>query len=353
MKKTVALLLVLITSLTFLFATDTYASCISDLTDLLQSALGKSTTVAFLSLESDSEAFSSRFISDVERNLINRDCKVLDRSNTETVVKELEFQTSGLVDDKQAVSIGHMLGAKMVIVGSAVNQVGSLHLDIKLIDMETTLTVRNAVYDLKYDTNLRNIIKGDTNNIGTQNFEFGLRVGAGFAFNKASTDMVGTGVTPQEKSFIAKNAALSAFYKLGNFKFGVEGLFFLDNGMEISGIGTTMTIKYSTLDIPVLVSWNAILEPISVDVFAGPYISFPLSYATVDNGIGSATVRTTGRVFGVVGGINIGLPVGPGKAVLDGRYMNDFGSFIVPEFGDSEMIYRKTFVVSAGYMFSL
>lgn len=371
MKKTIAVVLVLVMVFCSLFAANTdYDTALSDLLNSLASFLGPNTTVAFVQMESDSDAFAERFISDVERGLINRDCTVVDRKNIDAVIAEMEFQTSGLVDENQAVSIGNMSGAQMIITAKASNIVSSYHIDVKLIDVETALTRRHLTYDLKQDTNLLNIMHGASSNIGSQKAGIGVRLGASFQFNKAHEDMVGEGTRPAEKSPVGFVPTISAFYRvMETLKIQLEASFYTNNGIKVrgfyddySGRVLDIDVKYSTLDIPVLVSWNLIREPVNVDLFAGAYISLPVSTANISydiEGYGtlSGSVDVTSRVFGVVGGFDAGFGLGPGNIVLDARFFYDLQPWKAKgDFTDNEesgMIYRKGMVVSVGYVFEI
>jgi len=186
-------LLIIVICIPLFAAADKYEAALTEIVSSFAKVLGSDTPVAFVSVDSDSEGFAKRFISDVERGLVNSDVFVLDRSNIDAMMSELEFQTSGLVDEEQAVSIGHMLGAKMIISAKAYNMVSTYHVDIQLTDIETTLVKRHLIYDLKYDTNLMNILNGTSSNVGSQKIGIGARGGMAFEFNKAHEDMVGTG----------------------------------------------------------------------------------------------------------------------------------------------------------------
>ena len=368
-KKLVVIFVVLAVCLPVFAATDSYDSAISDIVETFAKVLDKNTTVAFVSMESDSEGFSQRFVSDIERNLINMDVIVLDRSNIDAIIKELEFQTSGLVDDDQAVSIGHMMGAQMIISAKASNMVSSYHLDIQLIDVETTLVKRHLVYDLKYDQNLRNILNGTSDNIGSQKIGIGVRGGMSFEFNKAHEDMVGTGPRPAEESPKGFVPTLSAFYRVTDtIKVQLE-LSYLKNGIDVRGFyddysGYTLDIdaRYSTLDIPVLVAWNFIQKPVNVDIFGGVYASIPVSTCNIAYDIEGydklqGSVDVTGVYFGVVGGFDAGFRLGPGNIVVDARFFYDFmpskakGELLGDE--PQGLIYRKGVIVSAGYIFEI
>lgn len=372
-KKIMLILLILIVSLPLFAATVGYDSALNEIVDTFAKVLGNNTPVAFVSMEADSEGFSQRFVSDVERNLVNKDIVVLDRSNVEAIVKELELQTSGLIDDDQAVSIGHMLGAKMIIAAKASNMVSSYHLDIQLIDIETTLVKRHLVYDIKYDTAFKNIINGSSANIGSQKFGIGLRGGMAFEFNKAHEDMVGEGLRPGEESPRSIVPTIAAFYRvLDNLKLQLEVSFVPSNGIDIKDLVTedddkvykwNIGIKYSTIDIPLLVAWNFIQKPVSVDVFAGVYVSIPVSsvqmsfYEQYSGYKVEGAVDSTGIVYGVVGGFDAGFKVGPGTLLVDARMFYDLvPSKAIGELLDNEeqgLVYRRGVTASLGYMFEL
>lgn len=371
MKKAVAIVLLLAVMVCSLYAANIdYDSAVREIIQSLASFLGQNTTVAFVKMESDSEAFADRFTSDIERGLINRDCAVVDRKNIDAIIAEMEFQTSGLVNEDQAVSVGNMLGAQMIITATATNIVSSYHIDVKLIDVETALTRRHLTYDLTQNTNLLNIMRGSSSNIGSQKAGIGVRLGASFQFNKAHEDMVGDGTRPAEKSPVGFVPTISAFYRVTEtLKVQLEASFFTNNGIKVigfyddySGRILDIDVKYSTLDIPLLVSWNLIREPVNVDIFAGAYISLPVSTANISydiEGYGtlSGSVNVTSKVFGVVGGFDAGFGLGPGNIVLDARFFYDLQpSKAKGDFTDNEevgLIYRKGMVVSVGYVFEI
>lgn len=371
-RRIVLALLIIVLCMPLFAAADKYDTAVTEIVSSFAKVLGSDTPVAFISVDSDSEGFARRFMSDVERELVNSDVYVLDRSNIDAMISELEFQTSGLVDDDRAVSIGHMLGARMIISAKAYNMVSAYHVDIQLIDIETTLVKRHLVYDLKYDTNLRNILNGTSSNIGSQKIGIGARGGMAFEFNKAHEDMVGTGLRPGEESPKSIVPTLSVFYRvLDNLKLQVEFSYFITNGISIYDYYTEdadkdylfdIDIKYSTLEIPVLLAWNFIQKPLNVDIFGGAYVSVPVSAVMMSmvekysEHKAEAALDASGFVYGVVGGFDVGFRIGPGNLVLDARYFYDLvptkarGDLIG---GESGLLYRKGVVVSAGFSFEL
>lgn len=63
---------------------------------------------------------------------------LVDREDLETVLKEQELNLSGLVNPAQAVQVGHLLGAKIIVTGSVVRTENSTYLVAKIIGTETT-----------------------------------------------------------------------------------------------------------------------------------------------------------------------------------------------------------------------
>ncbi len=371
MKKVLAVFVLLAVCFSvFAASSGSYDDCVDEVVSLFVSALGKSTSVAFLSMESDSDSFNERFMADVEEGLINSDCVVVNRRNIDSLIQELEFQTNGLVDDEHAVSIGHMVGAEMVISGTAKNMVTSYRVELSLIDVETALTKRHLSFDIDYDQNLRNIIKGKTSNVGNQKLAVGARGGIAIQMNKAHEDMVGTDVRPAEESPMTIIGTFAfAFKVLDTVKVQAEVSYIKDNGIDIkdfpddySGDTMNITIRYSSIDIPLLLSWNFIQNPISVDVFAGGYISLPVSavnmnihYNLMEDDV-SGALKGVGIGYGFVAGFDVGVNLGPGKFVLDGRfnynltYVKAAGDIVGGTVG---VMYRKYIGVTAGYMFEL
>ena len=347
-----------------------YDAVLEDAAKELSKVIGTDTPVAIVAEDPTSDAFPQRLSSNLEMALMDKGCRVLDRSNIESIVSELEFQTSGLVDDDQAVSIGHMLGARMMVVADSSGNVSSHSLDIQLIDVETTLVVRHLTYEIKYDSSFLNILDGGSSNIGDQRFSIGLRGGVSMGFNKAHEDMVGTGTKPAEKTPLAFVPTLAAFYRFTDtLKVQLELSFCRDTGIDVLGLYDDSTgrlldihLSYSTLDVPIMLSWSFIRRPVEVSALVGAYVSLPLTAANISysiEGYGDlkGSVDMEGFTFGAVAGFDVGFDLGPGRLVLDARVFYD----AVPSKAKGELLgekpqgvmYRRGFVASAGYMFGL
>jgi TolB-like protein len=66
-----------------------------------------------------------------------RKFSVIDRDSIETLLKEQNFQMSGVVNDNTAVSIGKFLGASVIITGIIHQRYGQIDFSLKILDVET------------------------------------------------------------------------------------------------------------------------------------------------------------------------------------------------------------------------
>ncbi len=375
-KKLICILIaVVVIALPLCAKSISYDDFITEASDLFASYAGGSEKLSVVGIEGEYGTLSDTLTHDLETALINRGCIVLDRDNQEKVIEELEFQTSGLVDDDEAISIGHMMGADAIIVGEAKNNVSSLTVELKLIDLETTLVRRINSWDIKYDTTLRNLLSDRTDNVGSQKIIVGARGGAMFSFSKPHEDMIGTGVNPTVKNSIVPSFSGFVGYRITEaFKVQAEVGVSLNNEMKISGmdLDTDINLKYSTLEIPLILSFAVVQNPVRVEVYGGAYISLPitdLDLELVDYDGAKGSVKLSSYTLGVVGGMMVGKKLGPGELFIDGRFMNDFDSLKIGgqfeytesdgktkrqvDLTDERVCIRRGVVVSIGYAFSL
>ena len=374
-KRIISLLIILlIASSLFAASAVKYDQFINQATEFFGSYLSSDIKVTLVNVESEYPEFSEELLNDLEKKLINFGCTVLDRKNTDSIVAELEFQSSGLVDDREAVSIGHMLGADMIIVGKATNKVDYMKLELSLIDLSTTLVVRKEDWNIKYDDTLLSLMKGEGDTVGNKLFSVGLKGGMMFASNTPHEDMIGTGVNPDVEN--GKPIVASLFFAVrpfGSLRIQTEVDLTWKNYLKISGMGLPETIiEYSSFEIPLILSYEAIKRPVSVEVYGGAYISMPLGDLKLTlTDVGSATIKLKGNTLGVVGGFTVGKDLGPGKLFADFRVMNDFDSFLVNgkfvyhtydgydkveheiDLAGSRLNTRKGATLTLGYQFSL
>jgi hypothetical protein len=165
--------------------------------------------------------------------------------------------------------------------------------------------------------------------IGNTHFAVGARLGAGFEINAAHADMVGDdSPLPKEESTLAFNAALFFAYRFNDrFAIQPEINVMTNNVIKATYLdGSEVKAAYTSLDIPIILQYNIILNPVLVRVFAGPYIAIPIGKVNVEVGelSGAVGIENTGVMLGVAGGFGMGFKLGPGNIIGDIRYINDF-----------------------------
>jgi TolB-like protein len=339
--------------------TVSYRDAINRIAFAIEDKLTGNAPVAIIKFDSSSERFSSRVINDLTETLINDGIKVVDRQNIDLILAEQNFQLSGYVSDESAVSIGRMLGAQFIIVGSGENMADYYRVQFRMLSVETAAIQSSISQNIRYDTAMRRLLDTSVSDgVGSTRFAVGGRLGAGFGINTAHSDMVGTGVTPKEESNITFAGALFFEWRITD-RFGIqpEINIAVNNGIIATfADGGQVSAAYHSLDIPLLLNFNIIHSPVLVRVFAGPYLAIPISKMNMEvAGLsGGTSADTTGVCFGVTGGFSAGFRVGPGNIIGDIRYMNDFSEVNVI-FRGREMkgFLRRSVNITVGYELSL
>ena len=96
--------------------------------------------IAIVSIESEHPAISDYIINNLMDNLVNDGYfTVVDRHQLDAIREELQFQLSGDVDDNTAQSIGRMVGAQTIILGSFVEVANTHRLLIRALEVETAV----------------------------------------------------------------------------------------------------------------------------------------------------------------------------------------------------------------------
>lgn len=355
--KTLRFVLILIMTLVCISGaaatTVSYKAVLNDIYNSFSMAI-ENKPVAFISMDSDSNNFSNRFINDVESYLINGGCIVIERRNIDIVLSELKFQSSGLVNDKSAVSIGSMVGAKMIITGSAWNMVSHYHVELKLIEVETGIIRRQKTYDIKYDSTMKDLISGKTSDLGSKKFFVTPRAGLAIEFNRLHEDFIGSDDFRPEGESNGLTYVLSAligYEFINNLKLCADADFFFNNGMKVSDKDDGLIkFTYNTVDISAVLDYTCFERPIKLDIYAGGYISLPLSEITYEyNGISTST-KLEGKVFGATIGMNITKSTDFGALITDLRFFHDFGTLTTLGNG---IIFRQGILATVGYSFDL
>jgi TolB-like protein len=104
---------------------------------LIDKLPGNSRT-AVLSISCTDQTLAENVVDDIEMNLVESGkFTVVDRRRLDDIRRERNFQLSGDVGDDSAVSIGSMMGANVVIVGSITTTASGGRITIKALDVKT------------------------------------------------------------------------------------------------------------------------------------------------------------------------------------------------------------------------
>jgi tetratricopeptide (TPR) repeat protein len=117
----------------------------------LENDLPAGTRIAVVNLESPSARFSDFVLEELQGYLVSgKKLVVTERSKLELLRNEISFQMSGDVSDESAVSLGKLLGAHVIVIGSLTDMGGAYHCLFNAIDIETaarqaswSVTLRN------------------------------------------------------------------------------------------------------------------------------------------------------------------------------------------------------------------
>ena len=146
-----------------------------------------------------------------------------------------------------------------------------------------------------------------------------------------------------------------------------------NNGYKVNGTLTTFlgrestltaTATYTSLELPILVTYDIGLGPVTLTLLLGPNISFPINKMKITTSSSIITDRSgtnewniaNKAIFGITGGAAVALRLGPGSLVTDIRYINDFTPVKAGE-KDSEnpmdLFTRRALALSLGYQIRL
>jgi hypothetical protein len=113
-------------------------AAIRETSDYLNKQLPKGNKLVILNIQSDYPALSEYIIDELIANTVNdRIFSVVDRQQLDTIRAELDFQTSGEVDDETAQALGRLAGAQSIVSG-AVSRIGDLYrLRVRALSVQT------------------------------------------------------------------------------------------------------------------------------------------------------------------------------------------------------------------------
>jgi TolB-like protein len=119
-------------------ASNNIEGAIHKITETFKDKLPKHSTIAVISISSQDQDTAAFAIDELEYQLVDVNLfNMVDRKTLDLIRSEQEFQMSGDVSDDSAVSIGHMLGASIVITGNITNSGNTRRITIKALDVKT------------------------------------------------------------------------------------------------------------------------------------------------------------------------------------------------------------------------
>ena len=131
------------------------------------------------------------------------------------------------------------------------------------------------------------------------------------------------------KNGFVLSAAASLGYKiLDPLKLQAEIVLSYNNSMNVSGMGVPdTTVTYSTIEIPLILSFAAVRHPVVAEIYGGAYVSLPVSDINIEMaGLGKGSIKLTDNTLGFTVGLSVSKNIGPGYIIADVRYTNDLDS---------------------------
>ena len=129
--------------------------------------------------------------------------------------------------------------------------------------------------------------------------------------------------------------------------------------VEMLGVEMTTTASYLSLDFPLLVTYDIPVGSIMITPMVGMNFSVPVGSpkmtVTVDGEKESGQadgMKVTGFIPGIVAGVEVGIPAGPGSVTAGLSYVNDFTPVKVKYDGvdkKDDLLTRRNFNISLGY----
>lgn len=356
MKKHIAALLlaIIISSLGLLFsAALSYDLALDNYAELFSSVLSDEDRLAFVSFESLDEDFAESIVSDLEERMINKGIFVVERAGLGKILDEMDFQTSGIVDEESAIKIGSLTGATKIILGKGEHLASSYRVELRMIDLETLAVVRGAIFDLQYDSTIKSLLSDTSNMRGSQSLSISVKAGVGIHSHELSSSLTKGAIYPNgTKVSNPFSLGASIVYKTPMFvKFQIGVDMKLKNAFAhpyLEQIGREGQIEFASADCHMLVMANIFGAPFSLDLFCGPVFSKPLGQDKYLN------YPIDGGAWGLMAGLSTEIPLGKGYMVFQEGFLFDLTYFSADVDGAAiELMKRRDAIMSIGYSFKL
>ncbi|MDR0561300.1 MAG: hypothetical protein LBG73_01250 [Spirochaetaceae bacterium] len=365
---------------------------IQDAQKRIERELGVNTRIIVFNFSAPTETLSEYVLEQLTNNLINgKKLIVIERKDLNLIRKEMDYQYSGDVSDEEMQAMGKQYGAQSIVSGRF--DAVLYGFSIKVINVQTAVVEASYHSEIKKDAKL-DLLLGLTEKDKQEEeqrkaeeskrkaeedrrkeaerrqrdlerrqfaaprdtaFILGVRGGLTFMFNELN-DGYAKNFEKAETSHLG--GELSFYFGSNSRKtllgFQMEGNLVFNNGMSLTGSSSSDDLKFSymSLDVPLLLRMGIG----GISLFAGPYISIPLTPLTIGDNSSEKDYDIEKTInfmssYGILGGITIGIQVGPGHIVLDGRYMYDFNEICI--LNDRALFRRHGLNLTIGYEFWL
>jgi TolB-like protein len=329
---------------------------ITDSMDYLVGRLAPGSTVVVLNFTAPTQAVSDYVIEELTTYLVNDgNLTIVDRRNLELLDQEVDYQLTGEVSDATAVEFGHKLGAQTIISGSLRVMGDEYRLRIQALSVETAQIQGAQNRDVVLDRRFATLLGVEIQEIQVEKelpswsnkwLYFGTRGGASLRFYTLSGDIKGD----VEPNSITYEAGVHLGLQITRFlAVQVEALYTADK-VSYSGEGYEASFESQSLVFPALVKLTFRPGNFLFAVFGGGYYSLPLDKLKASSDVDEAASFDMSIPIGVVGGLNLGLKMGPGALFLDARYGMELGNTSIKDDKGNLAIYSRTMAsVTLGY----
>jgi len=167
---------------------------IRDASDYLNEKIPKGSKIVILNIQSNSSDLSDYIIDELIANAVNDGLfTVVDRQQLDVIRAEQKFQLSGVVDDKDALAIGKLFGAKTIVSG-AVNRLGATgyRIRIRALEVQTAQVQGQFNRNIASSTTINSLMEGS----GTANSGYATGTVAATTAVQATIPVNKPGATP-------------------------------------------------------------------------------------------------------------------------------------------------------------
>ncbi|MDR1955757.1 MAG: CsgG/HfaB family protein [Treponema sp.] len=287
MRKLVVLWL-LLWGASFLYAQTsmTLDEAILDSVDFFSSKVPSGSTIAVINFEAETQNLSGFIVQELLIAFVNTgNIRVVERSRLETLESELNFNMSGSVSDETAVSVGHMIGAQVLVSGSIVPYRDMYRMRVQAIAVETAEIIGTRTINIRYDPTLTGLL-GRINPADQWKYQWLYA-----CFN------VGYSASPIGQD-------LSSHYHFKNVPFGY-GIYLMVQPFDLFGIALDFGGNmYEGPILSILPTLTIRPSRFEVDLFLG---------------IGKIVLPTSPGNIAILGGARAGWNVGPGVLFAEVR----------------------------------